>query len=119
MKFEAQDTYDIFENLTGTSHYGRGIGKVCVDYWMPDSLPTGTIWLYIDNPRNIIQSKSGVLKEKIEETAVKMYKEFTKYKISSRHIVVPEKSMFRVYDIETGGSICLTKAAIKKLGELK
>lgn len=112
MKFEKRDHYTFCEDLSYTTYSAKGIGKIFVKYdILPDS-PKARCWLQIDavslpmyhHPAEIIQFE-----------AIKLYKSFVQNKISSRHVVVKEKGMYRVYDIQSGASILLTLEAIGKL----
>lgn len=115
MKFEAKEFYTVYEDLSYTSYTGRGIGKIQVKYNVAPNKSNGYYWIQIEG---VAVSGYEYPAESIESEAVKMYKAFIQNKISSRHVVVKEKGMYRVYDIQTGASILLTQEAIGKLWSL-
>lgn len=115
MKFEAKEEYTICENLLYTLYTAKGIGSIELKYSVSPKSRITVCWLMVG--LTIVGTKEST-EETAEKDVIHMYKEFIKNKISSRHVVVKEKGMYRVFDIKTGYSILLTRAAIKKLGAM-
>lgn len=112
MKFEAREQYSVYEDLLYTTYTGKGIGKILIKYTVSPKNKIGSTWIEI----NGVRLKSyDYPAESIKEKAVKLYRSFIQNKISSRHVVVKEKGMYRVYDIQTGASVLLTYEAVGKL----
>lgn len=103
----------------------RGIGHIEVEYEVVHKhdddfirdcdTDTVSIDLYC-GPR--LKRNEKVSKSIARSTAMKMYREFVKHKISNDDVLIVEGRNIQIVDINTGLSIRLSKQAIDKLHTL-
>jgi len=113
MKFESKKEYTLCENLLYTLYTAEGIGEILVKYVISPKRSKASYWVQIGD---VALKSYDSTEEDVEKDAIALYREFTKNKISSRHVVVKDRGMLRIYDIKTGWSIALSHEAVMKLG---